>query len=145
MKNIKVKNWKFYEIIALILVVFFVVVHGFMRKDNPISMISAVCGITYTFMAGKGNPICYLFGITGSGFYSLLAFQNSLWGNLVLYACYYVPMQVLGFIKWNNHLEADSNVIEKIKLPTKELMLVILFSLCGVIALSCFLFQLHNR
>ena len=63
----------------------FIIANAFLRQDSYIALISAICGITYTFIAGKGYPICYLFGLTGSSFYCLLALQNALWGNLLLY------------------------------------------------------------
>lgn len=125
MINYKSDKRNLYENIALCLVVFFILLHAILRKDNPIAVISAVCGITYTFFAGKGRPICYLFGVTGSGFYSLLAFQNALWGNLALYACYYLPMQILGYFKWNKNLKSDSSEIVKIQLPKKELIILL--------------------
>ena len=64
MKNMK-QSFKILSLIYLILIVCAVIF-----KDSPAAVISAVFGITYTFLAGKGNPICYLFGVTGSGFYS---------------------------------------------------------------------------
>ncbi|MBP3491478.1 nicotinamide riboside transporter PnuC, partial [bacterium] len=97
MKNMK-QSFKILSLIYLILIVCAVIF-----KDSPAAVISAVFGITYTFLAGKGNPVCYLFGVTGSGFYSYLAFHNALWGNLVLYLGYYVPMQILGFFRWKKH------------------------------------------
>jgi len=109
----------------LLSIIVFIIFHAYYRNDNPIAVISAICGITYTFIAGKGNPICYLFGVTGSAFYCILSFQNNLWGNLLLYAVYYLPMQIVGFFKWNKNLKDGENTIIKIKLPKKELCLLI--------------------
>ena len=100
------QSFKILSLIYLILIVCAVIF-----KDSPAAIISAVFGITYTFLAGKGNPVCYLFGVTGSGFYSYLAFHNALWGNLVLYLGYYVPMQILGFSGGKN-----TSKMEKTKL-----------------------------
>lgn len=144
MRNIKVKNWKLTEIIGLSFVLLFIIVHAFVRNDNPIAVISAVCGITYTFIAGKGNPVCYLFGLTGSTFYCILSFKNALWGNLALYSCYYIPMQIMGYFNWNRNLKEGKNEIVKIYLPKKELLQVILFSLFGTVALSFLLYNLKD-
>jgi len=144
MKNIKVGNWKIFEIITFVFIIVFVITNAIIKQDNPIALISAICGITYTIIAGKGHPVCYIFGLCGSGLYSYLAYQNSLWGNLALYSCYYIPMQILGYIRWNKNLKSDSKEIIKINLPKKELGQVLLFSLCGVIALSFFLYKLED-
>ena len=121
MTIIKAKSWKILEILFFILTLLFIIVNAYINNDNIVAVISALCGITYTFIAGKGHPICYLFGVTGSAFYCLLSYQNHLWGNLILYAAYYLPMQILGFFRWNKNLKTGKKTIVKINLPKKEL------------------------
>lgn len=116
----KITPRKSFEIIGLFVIYAFLFTSAFVLKDSPAALVSAFFGITYTFLAGKGSPICYLFGVTGSGFYSWLAFHNALWGNLALYAGYYIPMQIIGFFKWNSHLKEGKNEIVKISLKKKE-------------------------
>lgn len=126
MTNYKTEKIKRLEIVGLIIVILFIIVHAFIRQDNPIAVISAVCGITYTFLAGQGRPICYLYGVTGSSFYAFLSFQNALWGNLLLYLGYYLPMQILGYFRWNKNLKSGQKDIIKISLPKKELNILLL-------------------
>ncbi len=118
------------EYLLLACVVLFIIINAIFKHDSYVAMISAICGITYTFLAGKGLPVCYLFGVTGSGFYSFLSFQNALWGNLLLYAGYYVPMQIIGYFSWKRNLKDSKKEIVKIKLPTREL-----FVLLGILLL----------
>ena len=125
MTNIKAKSWKIFEVVFFVAILLFIIVNAYINDDNIIAVISALCGITYTFIAGKGHPICYLFGVTGSVFYCMLAHQNNLWGNLLLYAAYYAPMQVLGFFRWNKNLKMGEKTIVKIKLHKKELGILI--------------------
>ena len=133
MTNNKTNAWKKSEKIGLFLVLFFIFIHAVLRQDSIAALVSAICGITYTFLAGKGLPICYLFGVTGSSFYGFLAFQNALWGNLLLYLGYYVPMQILGYFRWNKNLKDSQKEIVKIVLPKKELFyLLIILSLLSI-------------
>lgn len=125
MTNNKINTWKKTEKFGLFLVLAFIFIHAIIRHDSLPALVSAVCGISYTFLAGKGLPMCYLFGVTGSGFYSFLAFQNALWANLLLYACYYIPMQILGYFRWNKNLQSDKKEIVKIRLPRQELIYLI--------------------
>lgn len=115
-----IKPRKSFETIGLLTIYAFLFTSAFLLKDSPAALISAFFGITYTFLAGKGSPICYLFGVMGSGFYCWLAFHNALWGNLVLYAGYYIPMQIIGFFKWNSNLKEGKNEIVKTSLNKKE-------------------------
>ena len=126
MTDNKSNNWKSIEKLGLIAVILFIFAHAIVRNDSFPALISAVCGITYTFLAGKGLPVCYVFGVTGSSFYGFLAFQNALWGNLLLYVAYYIPMQILGYYRWNKNLQKDKPEIIKIFLPIKELLILLI-------------------
>ena len=125
MGNIKAGNKNLIEISLMLVVICFILVQAFLNGDSYIAIISAICGITYTYIAGKGNPICYLFGVTGSFFYCWLSFQNHLWGNLILYAAYYLPMQIVGFFRWNKNLKSGEKTIVKIKLSKLELSRIV--------------------
>jgi nicotinamide riboside transporter PnuC len=76
MTHNKETKWKNFERIGLSFILLFILINAIINQDNVIALISAICGITYTFLAGKGLPICYIFGVTGSSFYGLLAFQK---------------------------------------------------------------------
>ena len=123
------KPWERYEKFGLGIIYLILLCNLIIFKDSPIAVTSAFFGITYTFLAGKGNPICYLFGIMGSGFYGYLSFHNALWGNLLLYMGYYIPMQVIGFFKWNSHLKTGSSEIIKTSLSKKERLILFAITL----------------
>lgn len=109
----ELNGWKKCEVIALCLIFALIIVNAFVVKDSIVAVISAVCGILYSAIAGKGKVSCYLFGLTGTCCYSWLSFENGLWGNLLLYMCYYFPMQILGIFEWKKHLKKETKEIEK--------------------------------
>ena len=116
MKNLNKKI----ELFVFILIYVILFTNAIIKHDSIAALISAFCGITYTILAGKGIPICYPIGATGSAFYAYLSYLSNLWGNLLLYLCYYIPMQILGFVKWNNNLKSNKYEIVKTKLQQKE-------------------------
>ena len=128
-KQDKIENFLF------ALLILFVVVHALFRHDSIQALISAVCGITYSFYAGKGKPVCYLFGVTGSTFYGYLSFCNALWGNLILYVGYYIPMQIIGYFKWNENLKVDKKEIVKTSLSKRDFSCLVLINLILVFCL----------
>lgn len=132
----KETKWKNTEKIGLSSILLFILMNALINQDSVIALISAVCGITYTFLAGKGLPKCYLFGVTGSSFYCWLSFQSALWGNLLLYAAYYIPMQIIGYFKWNKNLKEDKKEIVKIALDKKELIVLVL--ILSIISLAVY-------
>lgn len=123
---IKFNSYK--ELIALALIYLALFFNAYYTHDSLIALISAFCGITYTILAGKGNPICYIIGLTGSAFYIYLAHSNQLWGNLLLYALYFVPMQIIGFVKWSKNLKKDKYEIVKTKLKFKENLILFILT-----------------
>jgi len=126
------KGWSKLEISSLILILALILLSALSLKDSPIAVVSAVCGCIYTIMAGKGKISCYLFGLCGSSCYSYLAFANALYGNLMLYLLYYIPMEILGIFKWKNNLKSETNEIIKTQLSTKQRILI---SLVTIVAL----------
>ena len=136
---------KITEIIFLILIYAFLFFNAYVNQDSVVALISALCGITYTLMAGKGNPICYLIGLTGSAFYIYLAYSNHFWGNLLLYALYFVPMQILGFIKWSSNIKKDKYEIKKTSLSLKENLILLAITLIVSVFAVYILFLCNDK
>lgn len=125
------QGWKKFEIIGLLTVLTLIFINAILFKDSPIAVCSAVCGILYTIIAGKGKISCYLFGLMGSSCYIWLSFSNALWGNMLLYLCYYIPMQVLGIFQWRKHLQQDTKEIIKTKLSIRQRIKYGIISIVG--------------
>ena len=133
MIRMKQEKINFFEISALFSIYLMLFFNDVFCKDSIIAVVSAFFGITYTIMAGKGRPVCYLFGVSGSALYGSLAFDTALWGNLILYTGYYIRMQVLGFFRWNKHLKADKKEIVKTRLNLSDLIKLALITLSAAI------------
>lgn len=135
-KNLHVEIIIFFILFAIILI------NALVFSDNMISVLYAVCGILYTMLAGKGRTICYLFGITATLCYSYLSYTNSLYGNMGLNLCYYLPMQIYGIFAWNKNLDKTTNEIIKTKLDTKNrirfTIIAIILSVLAITLLSYF-------
>ena len=125
----EISGWKFYEAVFLLGIVLFILISSFFTEDNVIATCSAIFGILYTFIAGKGKIICYLFGLLGSSCYAWLSAKNLLYGNMLLYLLYYIPMEILGIFRWRKHL--NNNSIEKIRLSKKERLKYLLIAIFG--------------
>lgn len=116
----ELKGWGRYERVLFPLEILLITGISFYTGDSKIALISAICGISYTILAGKGKISCYIFGLSGTMFYAYLAFVNALYGNVLLYLCCYFPMQIAGIFKWKKHLNKESHEIIKTSLNTCE-------------------------
>jgi len=141
----ELNGWKKIEIIGLFTVLTLILINAIIVKDNPIAVISAFCGILYTIIAGKGKISCYFFGLSGSWCYVWLSFLNSLWGNMLLYLCYYIPMQILGIFKWKKHLKKDTKEIVKTRLSNKNRITLLFIGVLGSIITSIILHYFHDK
>lgn len=139
-------GWKKLEIIGLSIVFLIIFVNAFVMKDSIVAVVSAICGILYSTIAGKGKVSCYFFGLTGTCCYSWLSFENALWGNLILYMCYYFPMQILGIFEWQKHLKTDTKEIYKKRLSLSQQlkMSALAFLLCVFAVLTISFFKGSN-
>ena len=136
----ELSGWKKSESVGLFGVIFLILANAFIVNDSIIAVISAICGILYTTIAGKGKISCYFFGLCGTFCYSWLSFENALWGNLLLYACYYFPMQVWGLFEWSRHLKKNTKEIYKTSLLGRERwklgLLAVIFVAVSVVILK---------
>jgi nicotinamide mononucleotide transporter len=118
-------GWGKIERIVFPLELLLIIILSIVMNDSKVALVSAICGISYTILAGKGKISCYIFGLAGTLCYAYISFKNQLLGNLFLYLCYYLPMQILGIFRWSKHMKKDSQEIVKIKLSNKDRILYI--------------------
>lgn len=143
-KNIVIKkmsSWSKFEIIFFLFAVAIVVFSSVYMRDSSLALVSAVSGIVYTILAGKGKVYCYFFGIIGTLCCAYLSYDIALYGNFVLHFAYYFPMEIIGFFTWKKHLDKSTNEIIKEKLSDKELATMVFL----VIAATVFTYILFTR
>lgn len=141
----ELEGWGKYERIIFPLEIILIILISLYMKDNKIALISAICGISYTILAGKGKISCYFFGLCGTLCYSFISYKNQLFGNLALYFLYYFPMQIFGIFKWKKHLKKDSQEIEKTKLSQKERNIYLVIALTFSTLVSIILWKLNDQ
>ena len=139
--KLELSGWEKHELYGLIIIASTILFNALILNDSIVAIISAICGILYTILAGKGKISCYLFGLTGTCFYSYLAFKNALFGNLLLYMGYYLPMQIIGIFQWKKHLKKSNNEIIKTKLSKIELKKLFVITFLSVF---CFIGVLYT-
>lgn len=141
----ELRGWGKYERIIFPAEIIIIILLSLYMKDSKIALVSAICGISYTILAGKGKISCYLFGLCGTLCYAYLSYKNNLFGNLCLYLLYYFPMQMFGIFKWKQHLKKDCQEIVKTKLSTKERFVYYSLSLILSVVLYFILKYFHDQ
>ena len=93
-------NWTKFEKGLMIVATALMIVLSFIWKDTPIGTLSAVTGVISVVLCAKGRVSNYVFGMVYVTAYAYVAFQNKLYGEVMMNLLYYVPMNVIGFITW---------------------------------------------
>lgn len=141
----ELSGWGQVERILFPLGILLIILISIYMKDNKVALVSAICGISYSILAGKGKISCYFFGLCGTLCYSFISFKNYLFGNLALYLMYYFPMQIFGIFKWKQHLKKDTQEIIKTKLSSKERWVYLFISVVFSLVIYFVLLKLNDQ
>ncbi len=137
-------GWGKYERVIFPMILIFIICLSFLTGDNKVALISAICGISYTILAGKGKISCYMIGLLGTFCYSYISYKNAFWGNLALYILYCMPMQIVGILKWKNHLKKETHSIYKTRLSKKEFFIYFSIAFALITVLYCILLKMND-
>ena len=94
-------------------------------------IISSVTGVACVVLTGKGKLSAYLFGLVNCVLYAIISYQAKLYGETMLNAIYYVPMQFVGFYVWSRHMDQDTGEVIK-----KRMKPMGFAAMCAAIAAS---------
>ncbi len=73
-----------------------------------IGSVAGIAGVLCVVLVAKGSIWNYLFGIVNVSMYAYISYKAALYGDAVLNAFYYVPMQFIGFWQWRRRGAAMS-------------------------------------
>jgi len=136
-------GWKAAELVWLVFCTISVTVLSLLMKDTPTGIITAVTGLLYTLLAGKGKISCYFFGIVNVLGYSFISYCNGLHGEVMLNMCCYLPMMFVGIFCWKNQRDA-SGTIYKTWLGAAGETIMLLLSGAGIIIYALILKKLGD-
>ena len=106
--------------------------------DGPIAIISAMTGITCTVLVSNKLIANYYFGIVNVALYAFLSYQSKLYGDAMLNAFYYFPMQFVGIYMWKKN-KSDDGEVESKALTAKQKLMLTLVSFVAIVIYSLFL------
>jgi len=126
----KLNTLKSFDWFLIVGIVSLNIVHSILLKEiDFIGSIAGISGVICVVLAAKGNIFNYLFGIINVALYAYISYKSKIYGDAVLNALYYVPMQFIGWFNWIKHREAQDSVTVTAKtMTTKERIILVLFS-----------------
>ncbi|WP_342430965.1 nicotinamide riboside transporter PnuC [Neobacillus sp. FSL H8-0543] len=98
-----VKNWTRFEITWLFTFTMVIVYLFFVWSDSLIGLISSISGMLCVVLVAKGKISNYYFGIIQTLTYAYIAYGYGLYGEVMLNALFYFPIQFIGIYLWKKN------------------------------------------
>lgn len=136
----EIRGWKKAEVLWLIVACAAIAGLSVYWGDTVMGIISAVTGVACVVCTGKGKLSAYLFGLVNCVLYAIISYQATLYGETMLNALYYIPMQFVGFFVWNKHMNKETCEVEKRKMKLRGLVLMI-----ATIAVATYIYGLFLK
>lgn len=98
----------------------------FAWNDSIIGLITMLTGIWCVILVAKGKRFNYYPGIVNVILYAYISYQSKLYGEVMLNALYFLPMQFVGLHLWSKNLTGNDNVSVKMLSNIQRLGVIIL-------------------
>lgn len=142
MKNFiknELSGWKKWEVSWLVIACAIITGLSIYWQDTLMGIISSTTGVACVVCTGKGKLSAYLFGLVNSVLYAIISFNAHLYGETMLNAIYYVPMQFVGFYVWNKHMNSKTKEVEKRHMDMKGRLLLLIVMIAATYVYGLFL------
>lgn len=117
-------GWKKFDIFWILFATAVILGLSLYWKEGALELIMALTGVWCVILTGKGKRSSFLLGTVNSVLYAIVAFSAKYYGEVMLNALYYVPMNVVGWFVWKKHMNDDTGEVIKKRLPIKKGLLV---------------------
>ena len=109
----EISGWTRMEVLWLALACAVITGLSLYWGDSPMGIISSVTGVACVVCTGKGKLSAYIFGLVNCVLYAIISYKATLYGETMLNAIYYVPMQFVGFYVWSRHMDEQTAEVAK--------------------------------
>ncbi|MDQ0971684.1 nicotinamide mononucleotide transporter [Neobacillus niacini] len=97
------KNWTRFEIGWLFTLTLINIYLFFAWSDSLLGLISSISGMLCVVLVAKGKIANYYFGIVQTLTYAYIAYGYGLYGEVMLNALFYFPVQFIGIYMWKKN------------------------------------------
>lgn len=113
-------GWKKLEIFWLLIACAIITGLSIYWQDTLMGIISATTGVACVICTGKGKLSAYVFGLVNCILYAIISYEAHLYGETMLNALYYVPMQFIGFYIWSKNMNKETHEVKKIHMKNSS-------------------------
>lgn len=133
------KTWNWFEKIWFVSFCLIGIALSVFWGESWISLIAFVSGIACVVLCAKGSVLNYPIGVLNVALYAWIAFSNRIFGDAILNAFYFFPMQFIGWYMWSKHINKETNEVQSIKLNLKQIIVIFALTLGLIVCYQQFL------
>ena len=138
LKN-ETNNWNRLEIFWLFLASFIIIALSIYWQDTLMGIISSLTGVICVICTGKGKLSAYIFGFINCLLYAIISYKAGYYGETLLNAIYYVPMQFYGFYVWNKNMNETTHEVHKKHMKNWQRIILLVSIILGTYLFGLFL------
>lgn len=127
------KGWNKFEITLLFIATIIICSLSIYWGDTWLGVITSVTGVICVILTAKGKLSCYIYGLINIIGYVIISYNQKFYGEVMLNALYYLPMQFIGFYMWKKNISEESLEVKARRLNRKNAIFTFTMSTLGVI------------
>lgn len=113
------QGWRLWEVAWLVVACAVIMGLSIYWQDTVMGIVSATTGVACVICTGKGKLSAYVFGAVNTALYAIIAYHARFYGEVMLNALYYFPLQFYGFYVWSKHMNEETKEVEKRQMSVK--------------------------
>lgn len=133
-------DWSAFEKIWLASFTMIGVALFFMWQDTYLGLFSLLTGMWCVVLVAKAKRFNYVPGLINVITYAYISYVGKLYGEVMLNALYFLPMQFIGFWYWSKYVVSNDTV--SVKMLSNKLRLALVVGSAGSIVGYGFVLQL---
>ena len=123
------KKWQIFWMLFANAVILGVSVY---QKDTWLGIAASITGVICVILCGMGKVSNYFFGTINVILYAIVAWKAKYYGDVMLNLLYYLPTNIVGWVLWEKHMNAETNAVYKRRMTLKQDLLLLIVSAFGV-------------
>ncbi|MBE6704848.1 MAG: nicotinamide mononucleotide transporter [Ruminococcaceae bacterium] len=127
-------GWKVFDYIWIFIASAVILGLSLYWEDDLIGITSALTGVWCVILTGNGKRSSFIFGMVNVLCYIFISWKASFYGEVMLNALYYVPMNVVGWIAWTRHMNQQTAEVKKKSMKINVQVIVYALTLLSIFA-----------
>ena len=129
------KEWTIFEKILLFGSIIVISSVGLVFKSDLLTTSCSLLCIITVLLIAKGKNIGQVLGVLVTIMYSVVAYKNKYYGEVLINLLLMLPLYIIGIITWINHKDEKTNFVEINSIQKKEWIIVAIVFICAFIGI----------